>query len=246
MTRRLAAAGCVAADVEAAELVRAAAGDAQRVEHMVRRREAGEPFAWVVGHVSFCGRTIRVDPGVFVPRPQTEELATRAAALLPAHGRAADLCAGSGAVASHLAVTVAGATAVAVDIDPRAVTCARRNGVAAVLGDLAAPLRDRSFDVVTAVAPYVPTDSLRLLPADVQRHEPVQALDGGPDGLTVVARVIEGAARLLRPGGSLVLEVGGDQEAGVRALLGRARFGVVEAWHDEVGDLRGIQAVATT
>ena len=243
MTRRLAAAGCIAADHEAAVLVGAAAGDRERLEGMVRRREAGEPFAWIAGGVMFCGRPMAVDQGVFVPRPQTEELARRAATLLPEHGRAVDLCTGSGAVAAHLGVTVAGATVVAVDIDPRAVACARRNGVAAVCGDLGAPLRDASFDVVTAVAPYVPTGSLRLLPADVQRHEPVRALDGGHDGLRVVARLIDDAARLLQPGGSLLLEVGGDQEEAVAALLASAPFVRVAPWHDEVGDLRGVHAV---
>ena len=104
-------------------------------------------------------------------------------------------------MASHLAASHPGAAVVAVDIDPRAVACARRNGVSAVRGDLGTPLRAASFDVVTAVAPYVPTGSLRLLPADVQRHEPTRALDGGVDGLGVVARVIGDAARLLHPGG---------------------------------------------
>jgi release factor glutamine methyltransferase len=132
---------------------------------------------------------------------------------------------------------------VAVDIDPRAVACARRNGVAAVRGDLGTALRARSFDVVTAVAPYVPTGSLRLLPADVQRHEPTQALDGGADGLGVVARVIDDAARLLRPGGALLLEVGGDQGDAVAALLGTAGFALVDPWHDDDGDLRGVHAV---
>jgi release factor glutamine methyltransferase len=133
---------------------------------------------------------------------------------------------------------------VAVDIDERAVACARRNGVAAVRADVAGPLRARSLDVVTAVAPYVPTGALRLLPADVQRHEPRQALDGGTDGLSVVAEVITAAAALLRPGGSLLLEVGGDQEERVSALLAAARFAELTAWHDDSGDLRGVHATS--
>jgi release factor glutamine methyltransferase len=242
VARRLSVAGCVASVEEATELVRAAAGDPEHLEAMVRRREAGEPFAWITGHMTFCGQRIVVDPGVFVPRPQTEELARRAAAALPPGGRAADLCAGSGAVAAHLGSTVPGARVVAVDIDPVAVACAARNGVAAVRGDVGAPLRSGRFDVVTAVAPYVPTDALRLLPSDVQRHEPRLALDGGLGGLEVVDRVVTDAARLLGPGGSVLLEVGGSQAGSVTALLGGAGFVEVRPWFDEVGDLRGVHA----
>ena len=123
--------------------------------------------------------------------------------------------------------------------------CARRNGVAAVRGDLAAPLRGGSFDVVTAVAPYVPTGALRLLPADVQRHEPVRALDGGPDGLGVVARVIDDAARLLHPGGQPAARGRrrsggcGEGAAGRGPLRGGRARGTTS-----VGDLRGVHALA--
>ena len=139
VARRLAAAGCVASTEEASELVEAAA-DPDELEAMVRRREDGEPLPWITGRTLFCGRSIAVERGVFVPRPQTEALARRAADLLPVGGRAADLCTGTGAIATHLA-TVPGARVVAVDIDTRAVACARRNGVATVRGDIAGPLR---------------------------------------------------------------------------------------------------------
>lgn len=245
---RLWAAGCVAADEEAGELV-AAAPDATVLEAWVRRREQGEPLAWITGTLQFCGRSLRVDPGVYVPRFQTEDLAHRAARLLaatvapgPGPARAADLCTGAGAVAALLAAAVPRASVVGVDIDPRAVACARRNGVAAVLGDLDAPLRSGAFDVVTAVAPYVPRPEIRFLPADVQRYEPGLALDGGDDGLAVVRRVVAGAARLLRPGGWLVTEIGGDQDVALAPTLAARGFAAVRPWRDEEGDLRGVAA----
>lgn len=239
IAQRLAAAGCVAAEEEADEL-RTAAPDEDTLEAWVRRRERGEPLPWIVGGVRFCGRTIRVDPGVYVPRPQTEELARRAAALLPTGGRAADLCTGAGAIAAHLVGAVVG-----VDIDPRAVACARSNGVHAVVGDAGAPpLRAGTFDVVTAVAPYVPTDDLRYLPADVQRYEPRRALDGGDDGLDVVGRVIVAAAGLLRPGGWLLTELGGDQHEALGPALAASAFHSVTPWFDDNGDLRGVAAQA--
>lgn len=239
----LVAAGCVAADDEARELL-AAAPDAATLERWVARRTAGEPLAWITGTMRFAGRVLAVDPGVYVPRPQTEALARRAAALLPPGGRAADLCTGSGAVAAHLAATVAGARVVGVDVDPAAARCARRNRVAAVVGDLGGPLRPGAFDVVTAVAPYVPSAALAYLPADVVRYEPGRALDGGADGLDVVRAVAEGAAGLLRPGGWLLVEVGGGQDAGLRPWLDRLGYGPPVTWADDDGDLRGLAARA--
>ncbi|HET9076669.1 MAG TPA: methyltransferase domain-containing protein [Acidimicrobiales bacterium] len=236
---RLGAAGCVAATEEAEELV-GRAPDRATVEAWTARRAEGEPLAWIVGALEFCGRDIAATAGVYVPRPQTEQLAIRAAGRLPPGGRAADLCSGTGAVAAHLRAAVAGARVVATDIDPRAAACARRNGVAALVTDVGAGLRAGVFDVVTAVAPYVPTAGLGFLPSDVQRYEPRLALDGGPDGLDVVRRVVAAASRLLRPGGWLLIELGADQDASLGPALASGGFVSTRTWHDEEGDLRGL------
>jgi release factor glutamine methyltransferase len=244
---RLAAAGCVAPEDEADQLV-GGAPDAAVLDQWLERRERGEPLAWITGTTRFCGHAVRVERGVFVPRWQSEELATRAAALVPRGGRAVDLCTGAGAIAVHVSRSNPGATVVAVDIDERAVRCARRNGVAAVVGDLGTALRDRVFDVVTAVAPYVPRDELRLLPPDVRRHEPPLALDGGPDGLETVRRAVGTAALLLRTGGWFLTEIGGSQLDALRPVLEAQGFADVSPWSDDDGDLRGVAATlrATT
>jgi release factor glutamine methyltransferase len=239
---RLRAAGCVAAEEEADELF-AAAPDVSTLGDWVGRRREGEPLAWIIGRVRFCGRLLLVSPGVYVPRPQTDELARRAAALLPAGGRALDLCTGAGAIAAHLRAEVPGATVIGVELDPVAAACARSNGVDVVIGDLDQPLRrGTGFDVVTAVAPYVPTGDLAYLPADVQRYEPRRALDGGPDGIDLVRRVVEVARRLLRPGGWVLVEVGGEQDRVLAPALGDRGFDGVSPWWDEEGDLRGMAA----
>ncbi|MHB1710503.1 MAG: N5-glutamine methyltransferase family protein [Acidimicrobiales bacterium] len=238
---RLALAGCVAADEEAGEML-AAAPDPETLDAWISRRERGEPLAWITGRLDFLGRTVHVQAGVYVPRSQSGELATRAARLLPEGGRAADLCTGAGAVAAHLLSVDPTAAVIATDIDPRAAACARGNGVAAVVADLDSGLRSRAFDVVTAVAPYVPTGEMRLLPADVVRYEPRLALDGGPDGLDVVRRLAAGAARLLHPGGWLLTEVGGDQGAALAPVLATTGFDPPLFWYDEDGDLRGLVA----
>ena len=163
---RLRAAGCVSTAEEAAALVAAAPDEGTR-EAWVRRREAGEPLAWLTGATTFCGRPIRVDPGVYVPRPHSEELARRAAALLAASParRAVDLCTGAGPVAAHLAAAVAGATVVGVDVDPCAAACARSNGVTALVGDLDQPLapgRSTSSPQLRPTSP--PATSVSSLP----------------------------------------------------------------------------------
>ncbi len=183
--RALAGAGCVAADEEAVELV-ASAPDADSLEALVARRVAGEPLAWLTGTSRFCGTDVAVDPGVYVPRWQSETLAERAASLLPDRGTAVDLATGSGAIALVLSRRRPGARVVGTDVDPRAVACARRNGVTVLEGPLDDPLPDDlagRVDVLCGVLPYVPTGALHLLPRDVLAYEPRRALDGGPDGL---------------------------------------------------------------
>ena len=241
LAARLARAGCVAADDEAAELL-ATTDDGAALEALVRRREQGEPLAWLVGATTFCGRRLAVHRGCYVPRGQSEPLARRAADVLPAGGRLADLCTGAGAVAAHAAGAVPSAVAVGTDLDPAALACARANGVRAVRADLAGGLAGGVFDVVTAVAPYVPTADLAFLPSDVRRFEPLAALDGGPDGCTTLRRVVEAAARLLRPGGTLLVELGGDQDEVLAPTLLASGFASWSTWHDEDGDLRGLAA----
>src|SRR4051794_5446613 len=183
---RLRAGGCVDAEAEAAAYLDAAP-DPAMLDAWLTRREDGEPVAWILGTVMFAGERLRLDRGVYVPRRQSEDLARRAAAHLPDGGRALDLCTGAGAIAAHLQRVCPTARVVGVDRDEVAARCARGNGVATMVADLAAPVGgDGTWDVVTAVAPYVPSGEVRLLPADVQRHEPRAALDGGDDGLDLV------------------------------------------------------------
>lgn len=238
-------AGCVAPEDEAAELLVAAGGDAARLEAMVGRRVAGEPLAWVTGTVRFAEQVLLVDRGVFIPRQQTALLVAVAVDLLPTAGVAIDLCTGTGAVAAALGRARPGARVAATDISPSACACAGRNGVEVYPGDLDAPLPDRfrgTVDVVTAVAPYVPTDFIQFLPSDFRDHEPLLALDGGPGGVAVLERVVAAAARLLRPGGCLVVEVGADQDAALAGPLRQAGFGPASLTRDEDGDLRVLRA----
>jgi release factor glutamine methyltransferase len=231
----------VAADEEAADLV-AAAPDVGVLESWVSRREDGEPLAWILGSIAFGDVEVHVDAGVYVPRAQSLGLAVRASGRVPSGGRLVDLCTGSGAIACWVSTSRPDVVIAASDVDRRAVDCAVRNGVDAVVGDLDAPFATAAFDVATAVAPYVPSDELAFLPRDVTRFEPRRALDGGTDGLGIVTRVVGGAARLLRPGGWLLLELGDDQDVRLAPVLAAHGFELVARWRDDDGDLRGVEA----
>ena len=240
---RLAAAGCVAPEEEAAEIV-GAARSRPEVEAMVERRLRGEPLAWVVGTTTFCGHRITVHPGVYVPRPHTQQLARRAGALLPPGGVAVDLCTGTGAVASVLRARDPSAKVLATDVDPAAVACARSNGVEALVGFLDDPLPvtlEGAVDLVTAVVPYVPTDRLPFLPRDVVAFEPRAALDGGAGGLRLLLQVVSRCTRWLRPGGWLLVELGGGQALPVVAAMRRAGFVDLAVLTDEDGDDRAVE-----
>jgi release factor glutamine methyltransferase len=245
LAARLSSRGFVAAAEEAEELLACAAGDVQLLDSLVRRRLTGEPLAWITGSVVFCGLQIRVDPGVYVPRWQSEPLARRAAERLPANGSAIDLCTGTGAIAKTLAVNRPHGWVVASDLDKRAVACARSNGVEVYCGDLFAPVPsafEGHADVVTGVVPYVPTHELALLQRDTLAFESPASYDGGSDGTRILRRVIADSPGFLRLGGALLLELGGRQADLLEVDLARNGFADVARLVDEEGDLRGIEA----
>jgi release factor glutamine methyltransferase len=162
-----------------------------------------------------------------VPRWQTEALAKRAAELLPEDGTAIDLCTGSGAIPAYLKARHPHARVLATDIDPKAVACARSNGVEAYQADLFGDLPQA--DIVTAVVPYVPTPSLPLLQRDTFTFESTLSYDGGPDGTAILRRVMaQSRARV-----ALLLELGADQIQ----TLGLEQC---ETIVDEEGDVRGV------
>jgi release factor glutamine methyltransferase len=223
---KLRAAGCVFAEEEAQLLVDSAKTPGE-LATMVERRAAGVPLEHVVGWADFCGLRVAVDPGVFVPRRRTELLVRRAVAVAAPGAIVVDLACGSGAVGMAVAALVGSVALYAVDIEPAAVDCARRNLGASdgkvYAGDLyeALPVRLRGkVDVLVANVPYVPTGAVDLLPREARVHEPRVALDGGPDGLDVLRRVAEAAPYWLAEGGHLLVETSADQvDAAIDTLV---------------------------
>jgi release factor glutamine methyltransferase len=198
-----------------------------RFRELFKRRRQGEPVAYLLGEREFFGISLRVDARVLIPRPDTERLVevalerTRARSMC---GSALDLCTGSGCVAIAFARSRPTWRVTGVDVSPDALEVARDNALRSgavrnlrlLSGSLFTPVPGQRFDLVTANPPYIPTGELAELPVDVRGFEPQLALDGGPDGLTLVRRIAEQAHEHLTPGGLLALEICADQ--GPRAL----------------------------
>ncbi|WP_119153883.1 peptide chain release factor N(5)-glutamine methyltransferase [Caldimonas tepidiphila] len=218
----------------------------RRYEALVRRRAAGEPFAYLVGEKEFWGLSLQVGPAVLVPRPDTETLVEWALECL--HGlatpRVADLGTGSGAIALALKSARPDARICAVDLSPEALAIARGN--AARLG-LEIEFRaghwwqafggeaQAGFELVVSNPPYIAEGDPHL-PA--LRHEPGMALSSGADGLDAIREIVAGAPAHLAAGGRLLFEHGHDQGAAVRALLEHAGFAQVQTRRDLGGNER--------
>jgi release factor glutamine methyltransferase len=236
----LRAAGCVFAEDEA-QLLIAAAGGAADLDAMVARRVSGEPLEYVLGFAEFCGLRMAVEPGVFVPRRRSEFLVAQAAHGVSPSAVVVDMCCGSGAIGVAVIARLHMPALHAVDIDPIAVRCARRNVTADRVhvyeGDLYEPLpttlRGR-VDVLVANAPYVPTDEIDLLPAEARVYEARIALDGGVDGLDIQRRVSALAPLWLAPGGHLLIETSERQAPQTAAMIALAGLVPKVASSDEL------------
>ncbi|MCB9541841.1 MAG: peptide chain release factor N(5)-glutamine methyltransferase [Myxococcales bacterium] len=196
------------------------------VRERVRRRGRHEPVAYITGQKGFWSLDLAVDARVLVPRPDTERLVERAIARLEGREapRVVDVGCGSGAIALAIAHDRPDAQVTGVDRSPDALAVSRQNAATLGLdrvvfreGDLLAGL-DGPFDLVASNPPYIPSADIEALMPDVARYEPRAALDGGPDGLDLVRRLIPEAADRLAPGGVLLVEIGHDQGPAARAL----------------------------
>ncbi|MFB3853388.1 MAG: peptide chain release factor N(5)-glutamine methyltransferase [Vicinamibacterales bacterium] len=219
---------------------------------LILRRAAGEPTAYIVGRREFWGLDFEVTPDVLVPRPDTELVVEETMKIFG--GRtgdsivAADVGTGSGCLAVVLARLLPRSRFVATDVSLAALKVAarnaRRHGVSVrvdlVLADLLHGIGG-PLDLVVSNPPYVPRVRMEGLQREIRNHEPQKALDGGPDGLDLVRRLLPEAASRLRPGGWLVFEFGYGQEQDVMTLV--AGTGGLEVHHVAV-DLQGIPRTA--
>jgi release factor glutamine methyltransferase len=219
------------------------------------RREKREPLQHITGESPFRHLVLAVGPGVLIPRPETElvaEWAIDALRQVPSpRPRAVDLGTGTGALALALATEVPTSEVFAVELSATAAEWAARNiarygddRVTLVIGDAASalPELDGTIDVVVANPPYIP-DSEKPEDTEVMGYDPESALFGGEDGLRDIRTFIARAARLLRHGGTLVVEHGDGQGAAVRAIATSAGFSMTTTHTDLLQRERALTAV---
>ena len=214
----------------------------EQIRGLVKRRANGEPVAYILGEREFYSLPLEVTNHVLIPRPDTETLVEVALERLAAHKdpRILDVGTGSGAIALALKKERADALVTASDVSPEALGVARKN--AARLGlelrlvesDLLERI-DGPYELVAANLPYIPSGQLPSLMREVRNHEPALALDGGPDGLVLIRRLIADLPRVMAPGGVVALEAGHDQLEAVAALLTAAGFAEVRVKKDYGG-----------
>lgn len=195
---------------------------------LLLRREAGEPVQYLTGRAWFRTVELRVAPGVFIPRPETEVMTGWAIERLAAVGEnpvVVELCAGSGAISAAIAAERPGCRQYAVELSPQAALAAESNlagtGVVLAEGDMAGAFHelDGTVDLVIANPPYIPLLAWEYVAVDVRTHEPAIALFSGPDGLDAMKVVATAAARLLRPGGLVCAEHAEVQSASAVAVF---------------------------
>jgi release factor glutamine methyltransferase len=201
---------------------------AEQFERLLQRREDRCPVAYITGEKEFFALPFEVNRHVLIPRPETELLVETALRSPSAHRRSPiilDVGTGSGCVAVALAKHLQSSFVVAIDTSVDALGVARRNAarhqllsqVAFVQGDLLGPIAG-PVDLIVSNPPYLSRTELQATAPEVQAYEPTLALDGGPDGLAVIRRLLAQAASRLTAGSTLLVEIGAKQGAAALCL----------------------------
>ena len=213
----------------------------EKYMELIKRRAERVPLQHITGVQEFMGYTFKVNPDVLRPRQDPETLVTDAARTIQNTPRekltfieklkgqkewdVLDLCCGSGAIGISLSKICNNIKVTATDISEAAIATAQENAetlrtkVKFLQGDMFAPVKGRKFDMIVSNPPYIRTNMISILQEEVKKHEPLQALDGGRDGLDFYRIIVAEADKYLKPEGFLMLEIGHDQGEDLRKML---------------------------
>jgi release factor glutamine methyltransferase len=221
------------------------------LSRIMQRRKQGEPVQYITGSCEFMGLDFKVDDRVLIPRPETEILVEEAIKIVQKESKAQnilDIGTGSGNICVSLAKYLPGCKITAVDISQAAIKLARQNAwlnlveerIEFMVSDLFAALdASSSFDMIISNPPYISTEGMKDLPAEV-RYEPRLALEAGPEGLDFYRRIIEGCPAQLKKGGMVLLEMGYNQSGAIRKIFEQSgNFKILEI----IRDYRDIERV---
>jgi release factor glutamine methyltransferase len=218
---------------------------------LVARRAQHEPLQYIVGKQGFLDFDMTVRPGVLIPRLDTEVVANKACEILKSRkgDTVLEIGCGSGVISITLAKK-ANAKVTAVDINPEACELTKENAsannarVEVLCGDMFEPVKKKKYHMIVSNPPYIPSAKIADLMIEVRDHEPVEALDGGVDGLDYYRRIVAEAPDHLKKNGTIVFEIGDDQGMAVSNILeGTGRFSEIQVGQDLAGKDRVVTAV---
>ena len=217
----------------------------EKYRELIEKRAAHIPLQQLLGEAWFCGSSFYVNEHVLIPRQDTEVLVEEAKRRVQSGDAVLDLCTGSGCVLLALMKACPGIAGTGTDISPEALAVARKNGERLGLkarwiqSDLFEQV-EGVFQLITANPPYIASGVIPTLMEEVRDHEPLGALDGGPDGLDFYRKIVAQAGGRLTEGGWLCLEIGYDQGGALQELLEAAGYENIEI----IRDLAGLDRVA--
>ncbi len=219
--------------------------DSEKLSNIILRRENREPLQYIIGHAYFCREKYILNEDCLIPRADTELLVFKAAELLAPHACFVDLCTGTGCVAISTLCARSDTTAVACDISEAAVMAAKENArinsvdsrIDVFCADIFdQPLGEKHFDAILSNPPYIPTETVSTLGAEVL-CEPHRALDGGADGLDFYRYIIKNYKRNLKKDGFFAFEIGYDQ-AQALISIGKSEGCSCDIFYDLGGNAR--------
>jgi release factor glutamine methyltransferase len=207
-------------------------------QSLLHKRIRGEPIQYILGRREFWSLDLKVIPKVFIPRPETELVVEEALKIFREARsptlRFMEVGTGSGAIAIALAKEMEGCFIAAEDVSWEAIVLAQENaeihGVAGnirfLVGDLFSPLKEVKFpfDLIISNPPYIPSSKIATLPREIAEFEPRIALDGGPDGLQFIRKIVTGSGSFLKDGGWLMLELGEKQGDAIAEMIREVGF----------------------
>jgi len=227
-----------------------------RIDMMLQRRRKREPLQYILSFVDFFGLKIHVGPGVLIPRPETELLVEEAIKTMYVLMKETtspfsilDVCTGTGCIALALAREYPHAQVYGIDVSEGAITYAKENSeineiknVTFMPGSLFQPVEGKKFDLIVSNPPYIRTEEMKRLQPEIKNWEPVEALNGGADGLRYSRRILEEAILFLKKGGCVILEIGDQQAESIMKMACVKRFAGKEMKKDFSGIKRIFKA----
>ena len=228
---------------------RVSPGNASKIKEYVKRRLNREPMQYILGFTEFCGLKIKVGPGVLVPRPETEILAEEAIKVISGFDarmpdcNILDLCTGTGCLALAIAKEFPAAHVYATDISEAAINYSRTNAelnrienIIFLKGSLFEPVENRlRFNLIISNPPYIKRDDINRLQPEIRDYEPVEALDGGEDGLSYYRSIIPASGEYLKRDGILMLEIGFGQADEIKSIGEQAGLARISLLRDYSG-----------